>query len=155
MSIPVHAHRFAPLPPEHAPRWQAFSNRIVPHFPGFLGMVLEEVRMDYARMRLPYRPELRQPAGAVHGGALAALIDTVVVPAAGSAYAEPRVLLTVDMHVQFLDAIAGEDAVAEGWIEKRGRSLVFCRAEVRAASGTLAATAALVYKVAAAQGGPS
>jgi uncharacterized protein (TIGR00369 family) len=105
------------------------------------------VRIDYARMRLPFRPELNQPAGVVHGGAVATLIDTVVVPAVGSAYPERRIMLTVDMHVQYLDAIRGEDAVAEGWIEKRGRSLVFCRAEVRGASGVLAATGTLVYKV--------
>jgi hypothetical protein len=43
--------------------------------------------------------------------------------------------------------VAGEDAIAEGWVEKRGRSLVFCRVEVRSASGVLASTASLVYKV--------
>src|SRR5262249_10198876 len=74
-------------------------------------------------------------------------IDTVVVPAIGSAYPEPRALLTIDMHVQYLDVIREEDAVAEGWIEKRGRSTVFCRAEVRSASGILAASGSLVYKV--------
>jgi uncharacterized protein (TIGR00369 family) len=120
-------------------------------FPGLVGIVLEEVRTDYARMRLPFRDDLLQPGGIVHGGALATLLDTVVVPAIGSAYAEPRLLLTVDMHIQYLDAIAGEDAVAEGWIEKRGRSLVFARAEARSASGKLAASAALVYKVAVPQ----
>jgi uncharacterized protein (TIGR00369 family) len=118
------------LPPERAARW-----------------VLEEVRTDYARMRLPYRAELKQPAGVVHGGALATLVDTVVVPAIGSAYSEPCRMVTVDMHLQYLDAVAEEDAIAEGWIEKRGRSLVFCRAEIRTASGKLASTATLVYKV--------
>jgi uncharacterized protein (TIGR00369 family) len=109
--------------------------------------VLEEVRTDYARMRLPYRPELRQPAGVVHGGVIATLADTVVVPAVGSAYAEARQLFTVDMQVRYLAPIVEEDAVAEGWVTQRGRSLVFCDAEVRSASGTLAASATLVYKV--------
>jgi uncharacterized protein (TIGR00369 family) len=116
-------------------------------FPTFLGAVLEEVRTDYARMRLPYRPELRQPAGVVHGGVIATLADTVVVPAVGSAYAEARQLFTVDMQVRYLAPIVEEDAVAEGWVTQRGRSLVFCDAEVRSASGTLAASATLVYKV--------
>jgi uncharacterized protein (TIGR00369 family) len=116
-------------------------------FPTFLGAVLEEVRTDYARMRLPYRPELRQPAGVVHGGVIATLADTVVVPAVGSAYDEARQLFTVDMQVRYLAPIVEEDAVAEGWVTQRGRSLVFCDAEVRSASGTLAASATLVYKV--------
>lgn len=40
-------------------------------FPKFLGMKLEEVRLDYGRILLPFRPELNQPAGMVHGGASA------------------------------------------------------------------------------------
>jgi acyl-coenzyme A thioesterase PaaI-like protein len=37
--------------------------------------------------------------------------------------------------------------VAEGWIVRRGRSTVFCRAEVQTESGALAATGELVYTV--------
>jgi uncharacterized protein (TIGR00369 family) len=144
---PVHAHRFPPLPPERAAQWSQFGRWSEPSFVNLVGIVLEEVRTDYARMRLPYRPALRQPAGVVHGGALATLIDVVVVPAVGGPYAEFRPLLTVDMHVSYLDAVREEDAVAEGWVEKRGRSTVFCRAEVRTAGGRLATTASLIYKV--------
>jgi uncharacterized protein (TIGR00369 family) len=116
-------------------------------FPQFLGLDVEELRTDYARMRLAYRPEFRQPAGVWHGGVIASMIDTVVVPAIGGAYDEPRQLFTIDMQLRYLAPIGEEDAVAEGWVVKRGRSIVFCDAEVRAASGTLAATATLVYKV--------
>lgn len=149
MSHPTirHAERFSPLPAQIAARWAGFGQWDPPFFPRVVGLVLEEVRTDYARMRLPFRSELNQPAGVVHGGAVATLIDTVVVPAIGSGYAEPRPFFTVDMHVQYLDPIRGEDAVAEGFVEKRGRSMVFCRVEVRTDSGILAATGVLVYKV--------
>jgi uncharacterized protein (TIGR00369 family) len=116
-------------------------------FPSFVGLQLEEVREGYARMRLPYRPELDQPVGVLHGGAIATLIDTVVVPAIGSVYPDRQRLLTIDMQVQYLGPVAKQDAVAEGWVEKRGRSLCFCRVEVRTASGELAATGTLVYGV--------
>ena len=36
---------------------------------------------------------------------------------------------TVDMHVQFMSVAIGEDLIAEGWIVRRGRTVVFC--EVR------------------------
>jgi uncharacterized protein (TIGR00369 family) len=98
-------------------------------------------------MRLPYRSVLNQPAGVVHGGAIATLIDTVVVPAIASGYDEPHRYVTIDMQVQYLAAIVGEDAVAEGWIVRRGRSTVFCRAEVMTAKAGLVATGTLVYKV--------
>jgi len=40
-----------------------------------------------------------------------------------------------------------DGAIAEGWVEKRGRSTCFCRVEVRSASDVLVATASVVYKV--------
>lgn len=141
------AARFEPLTPERAGRWARFVLRDTVYFPHFLGIEVEEVRRDYARMRLRYRPELRQPVGVVHGGALAALADTVVVPAVGSAYDDQRAFFTIDMHLRYLDAIVEEDAVAEGWVVRRGSSIVYCDSEVRSDSGRLAATAGLVYKV--------
>jgi uncharacterized protein (TIGR00369 family) len=145
-----HADRHPPLSPERLRIWDGFGQADggrVTFFPGYVGLVLEEVRLDYARMRLPHRRELDQPQGVMHGGAIATLVDTVVVPAIGSAYDERRALLTVSMAIQFLDAVAGEDAIAEAWVEKRGRSTCFCRVEVRTASDVLAATASVVYKV--------
>src|SRR3954471_22592097 len=120
---------FDPLPDHLHQRWSVFGQWERVYFPSFVGLQVEEVRADYARMRLPYRPELDQPAGVVHGGALATLIDTVVVPAVASGYDEPYRYLTIDMQIQYMSAVIGEDAVAEGWIVRRGRSIVFCRAE--------------------------
>jgi uncharacterized protein (TIGR00369 family) len=98
-------------------------------------------------MRLAYRPEFRQPAGVVHGGVIASLIDTVVVPAVGGGYDEPRQLFTIDMQLRYLAPIVEDDLVAEGWIVQRGRQIVFCEAEVQTGSGAVAATGTLVYKV--------
>ena len=70
-------------------RWSNFAKWDTVWFPQFLGLELEEVRADYARMRLAYRRELDQPAGVVHGGVIATMIDTVVVPAVGTGYDEP------------------------------------------------------------------
>ena len=148
--LDLHAHRHPPLPPERLRVWDRFGQGdgdAPPFFPGYVGLRLEEVRIDYARMRLPHRRELDQPQGVMHGGAIATLVDTVVVPAIGSAYDERRALLTIDLSLQFLDAIVGEDAIAEGWVEKRGRSTCFCRVEVRSASDVLCTTASVVYKV--------
>jgi uncharacterized protein (TIGR00369 family) len=141
------AAQFAPMPPERLAIWSKFGKWDTVWFPQFLGVQLEELRLDYARMRLPYRPEFRQPAGVVHGGVIATMIDTVVVPAIGGGYDEPRQLFTIDIQLRFLAPIIDEDLVAEGWVVQRGRQIVFCNAEVRGGSGTLAATGTLVYKV--------
>ena len=141
------ASAFAPLPPDRLARWSRFGIWETVFFPQFLGMQLEELKQDYARMRLSYKPELRQPAGVWHGGVIATMLDTVVVPAIGSGYDEPRALFTIDMQLRYLDPIGEEDAVAEGWVARRGRQIVYCDAEVRAATGRLAATATLTYQV--------
>ena len=141
------AELFAPLPDDAAARWSRFPNPDRPSFANLVGLRIEELRTDYCRMRLPYRPDLEQPFGVVHGGAIATLIDTVVVPAVGAAYGPGWMYLTLTMDIQYLGAVRGEDAVAEGWITQRGRSIVFCRAEVTTAGGTPAATGTLTYRV--------
>ncbi len=142
------AERFAPLPPERLARWSNFGNWDTVWFPQFIGLKVEELRQDYARMRLAYRPEFRQPAGVVHGGVIATMIDTVVVPAIGSAYDEPRQLFTIDIQLRFLAPVVDDDLIAEGWVEQRGRSIVFCNAEVRGSLAEIpAATGTLTYKV--------
>jgi uncharacterized protein (TIGR00369 family) len=144
----LHADRFETLPAERLAAWSNFGKwpgRTL--FPTLVGLEVEEIRDSYCRMRLPYRPEIDQPAGVVHGGALATLVDTVVVPAVAAVYEERPMLLTVTMNLQYLAAVKEEDAIAEGWVEQRGRSTVFCRAEVRTASGRLATTGTLVYAV--------
>jgi uncharacterized protein (TIGR00369 family) len=138
---------FPPLPADKADRWAKFGNWDRRLFANVVGLEVEEVRTDYCRMRLPFRDELEQPAGIVHGGALATLVDTVVVPAVGQAYDAGWLFATVSMDIQYLSAIAKQDAIAEGWVVKRGSSLVFCRAEVHGADGRDAVHGTLVYAV--------
>jgi uncharacterized protein (TIGR00369 family) len=142
------AETFEPLPPEVAARWSRFATGERIYYPQLLGIIVEEVRVDYCRMRLPHRPEIDQAAGLVHGGAIAGLLDAVMVPAVGAAYGPGARFSTVDMHVQFMSAVMAEDIVAEGWITRRGRSVVFCESEaVVAATGKIAARSILTYNV--------
>src|SRR3954465_3567427 len=115
------ASQFPPLAANRLARWSNFGKWDTVWFPQFLGVEVEELRQDYARMRLPYRPEFRQPAGVVHGGVIASMIATVVGPAIGSGYDEPRRLFTIDVQIRFLAPIVEDDVVAEGWIAQRGR----------------------------------
>ncbi len=142
------AHRFEAMPAEQRAIWDHFCAwPDASYFPKTMGFQVEDVRLDYARIRMPYRPEHDQPAGVVHGGAIATLIDTVVVPAVASPYAESPVMLTLSMTVNYTGVLAHEDAVAEGWTTRRGKSIVFCEASVRTDGGDLVATGSIVYKV--------
>ena len=116
-------------------------------FAQLLGLHFEEIRLNYARMRLPFRPEVTQPAGVMHGGAIASLIDTAVVGAIFSALDEPRMIVTVDLHIHYISALKDEDAIAQAWVRHRARSTVFLGVEVRSSSNTLIAHGELCYRV--------
>lgn len=143
------AAQHAPASDETVARWSNFGRWDRVYFPSLVGIVVEEVRTDYCRMRLPFKPELEQPMGLVHGGAIATLIDVVVVPAIGTGIDADTGYSTVDLHIQYLSPLVKEDAVAEGWVVKRGRSIMFCRAEVYSdTTGRLLASGSLTYAVA-------
>lgn len=138
---------FAELEPGAADRWQTYGDwEGRTYFPALVGLRVEEVRVDYARMRLDHRPELEQPAGLVHGGVIATLVDSVVVPAIGAVYDRDVNFVTLSLNVQYLGAVAGDDLVAEGWVTRRGRTVVFCDVVVRTA-GAPVATGQTVYSV--------
>ncbi|MFM7061989.1 MAG: PaaI family thioesterase [Actinomycetes bacterium] len=142
------AEDFDLLPRSVLDRWSSFGTwPDQTYFPNLVGVEVEELRRDYARMRLPWRAELNQPQGLMHGGAIATLIDTVVVPAIGTAYEEPRMFSTIEMSVRYLGPVRSEDLVAEGWVTRRGRRVVFCDVEVRTASAVKVATGSLIYVV--------
>lgn len=141
------ADRYDPLPDDVLARWANFGQwpgRT--YFPSLLGLSIEELKTDYCRMRLPYRAEHEQPLGVVHGGALATLIDTVVVPAIGAAYGPDTGYVTLTMNINYLGAVREADVVAEGWVTRRGRTTVFCRAEAMC-EDRLVMEASLVYAV--------
>jgi uncharacterized protein (TIGR00369 family) len=149
------AEQFDPLPPEGAARWAKFGRSGEVRYPNLLGMEVEEVRIDYCRMRLPFRAELLQAGGLVHGGAIASLLDAVLVPAVGSTLQREDRFATVDLHVQFIGAVNDEDVVAEGWVVRRGRRVVFCESEaVGASTGRLVARSVLTYNVSPAEVAP-
>ena len=139
------ADDFLELEPREQERWAHF-----PHWDGktyfvnIAGIEVEELRVDYARMTLPFRESNLQAAGLVHGGAIATLIDTVVVPPIGIGLPEGSLWSTIELHVQYHRPLVS-DATAEGWVVKRGKSVVFTRAEVVDAEGRHVASGTATY----------
>jgi len=143
------ADSFEQLDAEAYERWALkFMSRSAQLFPGLLGLIVEDVRVGYCRMRMPLRPDLMQGFGVMHGGAIGALLDTVVVPAVGSVLERSTRFATVDQHIQFVAPNVDEDAIAEGWVVKQGKHTAFCESEVTAAtSGRLIAKSVLTYAI--------
>ena len=117
-------------------------------FSKLMGVTVTAASAEAVEGEITVREDLCTAGGIMHGGAIAGLIDTAVVPAIGSSGVEPTRMVTISMNINYMGAISDEDAVCEGWVTRQGRSIVFCSAEVTGAdSGRVCATGTLVYKV--------
>jgi uncharacterized protein (TIGR00369 family) len=88
------------------------------------------------------------PFGAVHGGAVSALIDS----AAGSAVAagtlpDDRIMGTIDMQVHFLERGRGSALVAEGRLVRAGGAIAVASVEVRDDAGALVAMGTATFRL--------
>ena len=101
-------------------------------FPELIGLVVEDVRVDYCRMRLPWRAEIAQPFGVAHGGAIATLVDTAGMVAAWSDDVEPESPAggTISMSVEYVAAARGCDLRARAEVVRRARELCFVEVTV-------------------------
>ena len=81
---------------------------------------LEELSLDYAVLRLPYREELTNGSGAVHGGILATLADTAVAFALSTNFDGKMGFATSDLTIHFLRR-ARTDVWARARIVKKGK----------------------------------
>ena len=117
-----------------------------------LGFHPEEVRPDFCRMRMPFKPELQQAGGLVHGGAIASLMDSAAVFAINATVdPEATQVPTISMTVNYLAPAQQIDLIAEARVIRRGRSIVFSDVEVLAPDNSLIAKAQIVCKLTAAK----
>jgi uncharacterized protein (TIGR00369 family) len=118
-------------------------------FVGHLGMRLTDVRPGAATLILPFVQSLATIGTTVHGGAIAALIDTTAMVAAWSDAPMPETPrgTTVGLTVSYLAAANGEDLEATARVLRRGRTLVYLDVDVRAASGVAVAKGLVTYKI--------
>jgi uncharacterized protein (TIGR00369 family) len=115
-----------------------------------LGMRLESIEPDRARLAMPYRDELATIGDVVHGGALGALVDTAAMAASWSAHDVGGGQLrgtTVGLSVDFVAAVQGQEVTADARVLRRGSSLCFCDVEVADADGRLVAKGIVTYKL--------
>lgn len=93
--------------------------------PALLGIEVRDLGPDTAVLSLPAREELTTMGDTVHGGAIAALLDTAAMAAAWSVEQLPSSLrgATVSLSLTYLSPAVGE-VVARARVLSRGRTLV-------------------------------
>src|ERR1043166_6576195 len=100
-----------------------------------LGVVVEDLALDRARIRIPYKDENSNPGKALHGGGPASTIDIAGVLAAIGGKSECFDAGTLDLSVDYLAAAIGEDIVAEAEVLRRGKEIVYAAVDVRNDAG--------------------
>jgi uncharacterized protein (TIGR00369 family) len=117
-------------------------------FARHVGIEIDSLEADRARLRLPFTEPLATLGDLVHGGAVSTLVDTTAMAAAWCTDEVPDSLrgTTVGLTVDFVSAGRG-DLVADARVLRRGGHLCFCDVEVTDGDDRLVAKALVTYKL--------
>ncbi len=107
-------------------------------FPFFnlIGLEVLDVRPGWSRARLQHRPDLTQPAGVMHGGIIASLIDSGIAHALllterfQELRAEGGALVSVDLRVKFFRPVSDGGIVCESTVTRLGRQVIHAESVV-------------------------
>ena len=119
-------------------------------FSKHLGMEFVEGANGYAKIKLHYKDENSTWGQALHGGAIASLIDTTGAMAAWTTaeIATPKYFgSTVGVTVNYLSGAIGEDIFAEGRVLKRGKEIIYSDVRVTNEAGKILAQGTVVYRI--------
>jgi uncharacterized protein (TIGR00369 family) len=104
-------------------------------FMQLLGAELLEAANGRAVIEVPYRSDLTQQHGYLHGGVVSAIADTASGYAAYTSMPADASVLTIEFKINPLNPAAGERFRAEATVHKAGRTLVVVGATVTAIRG--------------------
>jgi uncharacterized protein (TIGR00369 family) len=112
----------------------------------YLGLVPEHIEPGLARTRLPWRVQLTNSRGDVHGGTLMRGLVSTLSAAARADMDAGISMATIDMTTSFFAPANGE-LVVEARCLKRGRSIAFCEGEIRNAQGEVVCKASGTFRI--------
>jgi len=112
-------------------------------FPFFrlIGLEILDVEAGSSRVRIEHRHDLAQPAGIMHGGVIATLIDTGIAHALlmTDRFQELRhdngALVSIDLRVKFLRPVSEGMIECRSEIVRLGRTIIHAEAVVTDAAG--------------------
>lgn len=114
-----------------------------------LGASLTAWHDDYAEITLLIGPQHLNRQRVLQGGAVATLLDAACGYAGLHSATEAIVHgVTLSLTINFLDRGIGDSVVAKGFLERKGKSIYFCRGEAWVDGRVLIATAQGTFKYA-------
>lgn len=97
-----------------------------------LGAVIGKVEAGSVEIEMPYRADLAQQHGFIHGGIVTAIVDSACGYAAFSLCAPDTSILTVEYKVNFVAPAKGERLLARGQVVRPGATVSVCKGDVLA-----------------------
>jgi uncharacterized protein (TIGR00369 family) len=110
-----------------------------------LGFKLQSIALGRAVLHMDVQARHRQMQGVVHGGILAALVDTASAIAAYTAVPPGTKIATVELKINYLEAVARGRIKADARVLRAGRNFVVTECKIFDAEGLLAAKALLTF----------
>ncbi len=104
-----------------------------------LGMEVVEAGEGRARLRLPVKDELKNLYGILHGGVIAALLDSSCSIAVGTLLEPDEAAVTLDQRINYISNVKEGVLYGEGRALHKGRFTGVGQAEVRDEEGNLVA----------------
>ena len=112
-----------------------------------LGFVIDKAERGKVTLRMPVKALHKQVYGVVHGGVLAALADTAGGLATYMACPRGTRVATVEMKINFLEAVEAGTVFAEAEVVRRGRHIAVVDCDVRDDRGRLVTKALMTFFV--------
>jgi len=112
-----------------------------------LGVEVVEVGDGRARIRLPFRAELTNPAGKLHGGVIATLADSAMAMAVGSVLGVPGRHSTVKLEIKYKAPVTAGEIIAEAIVKQRKPTVFLGEAVIRDGSNQVVAKATATFMV--------
>ncbi|MCC6847690.1 MAG: PaaI family thioesterase [Deltaproteobacteria bacterium] len=143
----AHGRAFPPLPTGTRDAIMAdFHAHNRRYFSGTMGFTVVDLRQGYARLTAQNTTAHQQPVGVMHGGASFGLADTAVAAALFTLYGFERLLLTIEMKINYLEPIPPGEVIAEAYVLRSSRRSAYAEVDIWA-QGKLAARATTTYMI--------
>jgi len=116
-----------------------------------LGMELVDLEPGWSKTQVVFRHDLCQPAGIMHGGVMATLIDTgiahalVMTDLARDVFGQGGSLVSVDLRIKFFRPVSDGMIVCESKIPRMGRQIIHGESIVTNSAGKEVARGDSIY----------
>lgn len=96
-----------------------------------IGLIVEEVKHAYARIRIPFHKKHIRPGGTISGPVMMTAADTAMYVAILGSLGEIAMAVTSNLNINFLKRPEQLDLIAEASIIKLGKRIAFCEVGLR------------------------